>query len=123
MARDIKPSNWRELWRDDNTVDFSRKQRVYRNNNGVSSWTIDFSPEDQTVEVEWGMEINPSTNKKTYPISDHFEDILNYRSDRLNRGRVVRDEPRNLGPSFAPRFINDWILDETDVKYDGDLDD
>jgi len=87
-------------YRDDNTVDFSRKRRVTRNNSGVSGRYLEFCPEDLTVDTE-DYEVNPSVNKSTYEISDCFEDNLNDHAGLLNKGKRrrpmrVRDLTRGL---------------------------
>lgn len=99
-----------EMWRDDHNVDFSRKRRVCRNNSGISSEYQEFSPEDQTIEVSHEMEGNPSINKETFPISDHFEDYLNDRSYRLNRGRRV-EEKAEVTRGSIPTDLLDGIDD------------
>lgn len=97
----------RIVYFDDNTVDFSRKKRVMRNNYGVSGRYFNFSPEDQTIETE-DYDINPSVNKKAWEVSCEFDDLLNGHANLLNRGKRARRRAWNR-PSFKNilNFLDD----------------
>lgn len=92
-------------WIEDNEVDHSRKRRVHTNS-VISGKRTMFSPEDLTVETDlW--DGNPSVNKKSWPVSEYFDDDLNHRDYLLNRGRNSRVRHR------LRRFFEDDDLDIT----------
>jgi len=93
-------------WCDDNDVDFSKKERVYRDNYKISSKHVKFNPEDLTADIN-EHSINPSINKSAWHISDEFRDSLNRRSHLINRG-----ENRCDGIGGAFRFAERVAMDK-----------
>ena len=58
-------------FKDDNYVDFSKKQRVYRSNSKISPKYARFSPEDLGIsDYAEDTYVNASVNKDTYEMND-----------------------------------------------------
>lgn len=89
-----------DIYKDDHNVDFCRKKMVH-DNSLISSHYIEFSPNDQTVECG-GYDGNPSVNKKTWPLSDEYDDTLNGHKYYLNKGwnKASQIDSPSLGRVF-----------------------
>lgn len=113
----MKLKEGEQVWVDDNTVDFSRKNRTHRNNRKVSSQYEKFNPEDMTLDGgDW--ECNPSVNKKTWPLSEEFDDSLNRKSHLLNKGMSRRV---NIDDAFERGRDLGRLLDAFTIDDDGDI--
>jgi len=86
-------------YREDYDVDFSKKERVVRNNNLISSKHAYFSPEDLLLETS-DYDGNPSVNKTSACISNYFDNNLNTRSRKLNKGRRLQRRRRRAHSFF-----------------------